>query len=333
MQENKAADRVVWRQTTWEPGKQNMKPDISTVVLAMIREFVGTDQEIDTDFLWDDRMFVHTCLAFSGQHPKHPVAEETYHALFTLATYVDQSRWDYLGGYAYDREFVRKQFEPLTYRRWYEVSGNLYGFTRFSAVFFGFDGFFHKIVTRHIFTMYLRMSVIALFYRSSLLHYGYRVVHIKQPDSPNAKDKAIDGYRRELQSVQWELTRFTNRYWFSELSAQDQGIELFNLQTAALDLQKQYNRVKNDIEQAHQALETKASFALSKLSFWVGIYALWFSIVFLIAGFFGIDMAAPIDIPGKGNPVVSWVVVYLVVAAIVGAIILIIKMGLRIWRR
>jgi hypothetical protein len=291
------AKKVVWRQITWEPSDDlKDKAEISAVILAMIREFVGPDEEPDTDFLWDDRMFVHTNLVFSGGHPKHAVAEDNYHALFTLATFVDKpdSGYDHLGGYAYDREFVKKQTEQLTYRRWYEVSGNLYSFTRFSAVFFAFGKFSHETLSTHIQTLYLRMSVIALFYRASLLYYGYRVGQLKQPESYKVADRTIRSYQEELREIRWELTRFTNKYWFTELSSQDQPIEQFNIQTRAMGLENQYKRVKDDIERANELLETRASYHISRLSVVVAIAALWLTIVFLITAFFSLGFDVPI---------------------------------------
>jgi len=284
--EGKIANKVVWYRSqpvVWEPkDAEGAQQDISKVVTAIIGEFVGPGEDIDRDSLWDDRMFVHTCLAFSGSPPKHAPSEEIYHAFFTVATYVDKSGFDYLSGYPCDREFVKSLIEKSTYRRWYEVSGNLYSFTRYSAVFFGFEKFFHETVVGHVSTMYLRMSIIALFYRASLLYYGYRVAQIAQPESHKATDEAINAYQEELREIHWELTRFTNRYWFNELSSQDQPIEQFNLQTRAMDLKEQYARVKGDIERAYEALEMRSSYDLGRKSFWAAIAALIFTMLFLI---------------------------------------------------
>ena len=284
--ECKIADRIIWHYNNDQKEskarfREEVEQDISDIIEAMIAKFVGPGKEIDKGFLHDDRMFVHTCFAFSGSGPQYTKAEDTYHALFTRATYVDKPGSDYIGGYAYDREFIKKLSEPFTYRRWYEENGDLFGFSRFSAVYFGFGEFFHNPISGHVNTMYLRMSIIALFYRASLLYYGYKVSAIEQPGSPRDSDTGISKYRDELLNIHWELTKFTNRYWFDELSSQDQPIELFDMQAEAMELKQQYNRVKADIDRAYGVMESKASYRLGRLSFYFAIVGLVVSIIFL----------------------------------------------------
>ena len=299
--EEKVPQSVIWH----KPGNNKViafKPkfrksitkegSFSSVVKEMIAAFANTNSaEIDFGFVYDDRMFVHTCLAFAGDKPSNKIAEERYHALFTTATYVDQIKGEHesQNDYCYDESFVKKVIEPLTYSRWYGPYGNLYGFSRFSAVFLGFGKDFHGFVTKHISSMYLRQSIMALFYRSSLLYYNHLMVNIQYPLS-HKNEEEVNKCLKIVRDIHWKLTLFSNTYWYKELTAQDQGIELFNLQTKAMDLNTEYDQVKQKIDRAYSILETNIQSTLDKISLWAGIIGLSFAIITILGTFAGLSL-------------------------------------------
>lgn len=304
---------------------------LSNVVGEIVwRFFLSDAKRTPLEPLLDDRMFVHTCLALAGPKPAHRVGEQRYHAAFSLATCVDRfdDAWESQSGYAYDRNFVRELLQPLTYTRWYGVDSNLYGFTRFSAIYMAFDGYFHKTISKHVRTMYLRMSVVVLFYRASVVYYAHRTAQLPNPPTFNLMQKRVEEVHREVHDIHREMVCFANRHWFRELTYQDQGIEIFNLQRKAMDIEQEYEKARNDIERTYQFLDMQYQFLdmqyqsrFSKISEFVGIVALAFAIVAVVIGIFNMGFSTEIPIVGKvlGSETVLWgVITFIVLAIIVG---------------
>lgn len=297
----------VTSQLSYSHIEQGQKRELSGVVKAMIGEFLGWEAKVDYEAIPDDRMFVHTCIALAGLPPKGQVGEERYRAMVSLATCVDQVEdgFNHLGGYAYDPEFVNNLL--LTYRRWYGVSGNLYGFTRYSAVYLAFGNFFHETVSNHVRTMYLRMSVIAVFYRNSLLEYSRELAKIPQPRSHTTPGREIENYSEKLRHASWNLIRFSNIFWFRELSAQDQPIELFNLQSKAMELDQEYANVKGKIDRAFELVQMGLQSDFGLLSRRLGRIALIFAIISFITGYFSLNFSF-IDANIAGSSWAFWTV-------------------------
>ena len=87
----------------------------------------------------------------------------------------------------------------------------------------------------------------------SLLRYKHRLSEIADDlVSENEISKALRNYdfRQKVESLSAEFMRFTTLYWFSEVSNQVQGIELFNMYRKQLNLQGLFNDVQRDIDSA-----------------------------------------------------------------------------------
>jgi hypothetical protein len=168
-------EKICWGQCSWKPQySTDINTRYSTVIRGMIEQFAG-NSPIDLHFIYDDRMFVHSCITYSGDFPKDTPTRKRYFALFSLAHYVDKVESAGADGFMYDQSFVKEMAAMNTYRRFYDNYGNLFGFTRYSAIYTGFGSFFHKEVTKHVNSMYFDLSLMALFYRFSLLFYQYRL--------------------------------------------------------------------------------------------------------------------------------------------------------------
>ncbi len=273
-------------------GSGDLNKTLSPIIQAMIEEFMPVDKEIpiDVDAIADDRMFTHTCFALAGDKPEGETAAERYQALFSNMLYVDtfDSTMDTESGYCYDRNFTKRLVEEVTDRRWYGPYGNLYGFSRFSAVYMGTGEFFQNVVCqRHVDTMYLRMSLMALFYRASLLHYNHLMADMDYPNLPR-DSHSIPACLEEANRTHWELTVFSNKYWHREVTTQDQGIELFNLQSKAMDLDSEYNLAKQKIDRIYDSLNARLQQETNMTGFWVAVGGVLFSLAFILGSYAGL---------------------------------------------
>lgn len=275
-------------------------PRISPVIIKMLGRFFPENQDLKEkiEVIIDDRMFTHTCISLAGDKPSNKYGIERYNAAFSMAVYVDRFS-DVIstsqGGYVYDKEFTVNLLKGQTNTRWYGIGGNLYGFTRYSSVYMAFGPFFHQAVSMHVRKMYLRLSIFALFYRTSLLHYSRRMAEVIQPEFPFKNKKEMREYTRTIQEIVGDFLRFANKHWFREITAQDQGIELFNLQCKEMDIEKEYKNIRSDVERTHQFLDMKYQTDFSKLSSAISWLALSFAGITIISGFFGMNFSQIVD--------------------------------------
>ena len=139
----------------------------------------------------------------------------------------------------------KELLDKSIYKRWIDW-GTIYGFSRYSSVIISDS---RKdaapFIQVHFETMYYQIALLLFFYRGSLLSFFHRAVKIAEKIE---KSKPI----KELQRLQEDFILFENKYWFKEVTAQDQGIEIFDL----WEKQMRNNLLLNDVKQGIQDLYT-----------------------------------------------------------------------------
>jgi hypothetical protein len=144
---------------------------------------------------------------------------------------------------------LHKQFiEKATYKRWNNY-GTFYGITRYSFMVLSNRGYFgEEILLNHVKTMYFQMLSLLLVQRASILRFSDEITAISDvrgEDSPSVENISIL-YKNYL--------RFVNKLYFKEVTAQDQGIELYD---KAIDILN----IKRDIEDLRQEIGSLNSYA------------------------------------------------------------------------
>ncbi|EDN71418.1 membrane protein [Beggiatoa sp. PS] len=238
--------------------------DISPIVLFLLKRFFSNADENQLEkrlqHLPDDRMIASPAYGLAGQ----PLKQADIKRLFSLALYVDRDSdtFDNLDGYAYDPEFVDKLLKRDSLGRWMGL-GNYSGYCGYANAYMGFGGFFNKVIApSHVPYLYGRMLILTLFYQMALRHYNRRINHA-------TKQLSEDGKTIEFQRLRREFIRFTNSYWFREVSGQVQGIEIFDLQTKALGLEAEYSLIKDEMERADEYSNALRSEKLNTRILWL----------------------------------------------------------------
>lgn len=150
-----------------------------------------------------------------------------------------------------DTVFRRELLHKHQYQRWQSYTHGdspqhqsvRYGFSRYSGVVMGLEGwFFDNLVFEHFTTMYYDVALILLFHRTALIRLS--------DDLTRVDTETIDLAERrdKVRQLRVQVLRFTNRYWFGEITNQDQGIEMFDCWKNAL-------RNKDLFEEAHTELQ------------------------------------------------------------------------------
>ncbi len=147
-----------------------------------------------------------------------------------------------------DREMHKDLINKATYKRWNNY-GTFYGITRYSFVCLSNNSNYTRNILPlpHIKTMYFQMVSLLLVQRASLLRFSDEITAISDiRDNKPSAEKISILYKNYL--------RFVNKLYFKEITAQDQGIELYD---KALDILN----IKRDVEDLRQEIGTLNSYA------------------------------------------------------------------------
>jgi hypothetical protein len=160
--------------------------------------------------------------------------------------------------------------EKATNARWNEF-GSFYGVTDYSFVMLtaelshlrrkGIDAAF---LVNHLQTIYYKMSELTLVQRATVQKFSDEAADISQLEIQGKQlpDKVAELHRRYI--------RFVNRIYFREVTAQVQGIELYDKLHEQCRLREQVESLKQEIDELHtyvdQAQEMKRNNRLEQLT-------------------------------------------------------------------
>lgn len=148
-----------------------------------------------------------------------------------------------------DDEMHKELIKKSTYKRWNNY-GTFFGITRYSFVCLSTNSDFTKntLPLPHMKTMYFQMVTLLLVQRASLLRFSDEITSISDvrgKETPSTEN---------IQSLFKNYLRFVNKLYFKEVTAQDQGIELYD---KAIDILN----IKRDVEDLRQEIGTLNNYA------------------------------------------------------------------------
>lgn len=238
--------------------KIHAKPgqDFSPVIVELLKAFARQPEKVkgileNYEEFYDDRMFVSVAYGIAGDK----LPDDSLQRINTLVSHVDrQQEADYgtnsMNGYVYTADVILEKTKNSALSLW-EGLGGYYSYTDFSNSYLSTGWAFRTyIALEHIPYIYDRMLTQALFYQASLRYYDQQICEktneIKNPQGI----KAISKQRGEF-------VRFTNQYWFHNVTTQMQGKEIFDLQQKALGLQQHYAILKDELERTDEYMQTE----------------------------------------------------------------------------
>lgn len=164
-----------------------------------------------------------------------------------------------------DANFRHQLLEKHEYRRWqsYVHDGTSqsvrFGFSRYSGVVMGLESetdptkskdFFKDDIFQHFTTMYYDMALILLFHRTALLSLSNALSKV-------VEEKSREEWQAEVRELRQHALEFTNRYWFGEITNQDQGIEMFDCWRNALRTQELFDEVHRELQEYDDDLRNR----------------------------------------------------------------------------
>lgn len=172
-----------------------------------------------------------------------------------------------------------------TYPRWQKY-GKLYGITRHSLMVISENNQFDRtIFMAHFRTIYVRIVELVLLQRSSVLKFSDEVTRLS---TLSKKDTQI--LADEIDKFYQAYIRFINQVYFREITAQDQGIELYDMLHNNLRMKEQVKDLDDEISELHNyatMLDDKMQNSNLNLLTLMGSL---FLVPSFIVGFFGMNL-------------------------------------------
>ncbi len=265
----------------------------------------------------DDRMF---CICWVGNNKlsQELTAKATESEKYSFETSEQWYKFIFL-----DSTLLTCQSDPMlsklinnhTYRRW-EKCNNLCGITRYSFMNITDEKDFSITVLKNNLTnIYSKMISLLLAQRASILTFAERAAQISLKEGHTHSPCLA----KDIAELNIEFTQFQTNLCFDEVTAQEQGIEQYEMAKTSMRIEKQLFEVKEQIANldtvANLYLERKRNSKLEKLNILAGIF-LPISIAISI---WGMGFSFIKDILSSSN---HWISAGLLVFSILAAILL-----------
>jgi len=227
------------------------------------------------------------------------------------------SQADEAGFATYAEPFHREELEKARYLRWWDLAEDskkkhayLAGPMTFCNVI-GFESFRIRGTWRR---QWFQLYLLAVFQRSKLLTMQDRVARLTaELHHRTIKDADADA---EVEAIQREFAFFSSRAWFTEVSPQIQGQELYELVKRQMSLDRLHRDVMED-----KSLLTNWHLAHSerRLNLWWGMANHWFIPLGLAWSFLGMNVVVePLKCWLPDGPEWQWLLLLMISLLFVG---------------
>jgi len=225
--------------------KENLKNDLE--LPCFIENLIGKSFE-KIQYVIDDRMFV------LSQYHNDVLIEKMklYNAEKNEYCYENNDEWyQYLfidgnGKNCQSKHMTKKLIHETTYDRWIEL-GTIFGVTRYSFVALTGSWFGENRLLPHMQTMYFQMFSLLLAYRATIIKFADEIQDVTQGVPDNISTGTSTLYKRYLD--------FLNQLYFKEITAQDQGIELYEKAVKIMKIEVYLKDLDNEISELHEYVE------------------------------------------------------------------------------
>lgn len=217
----------------------------------------------------DDRMFV-VALVIDKNQTEEFLGEKTEQGEYAYEKNIDlaKSLYEFVfidpdGVCSCQNKKMREELlKKHIYKRWFDKK-SIYGIAAQSLVML-FDGDFAPLIDSFL-TIYVRMACLCLAQRASLMLFQKeaadisRLIHEKE-------NKIRMSAVTSLMDLQERFSAFESQICFAEISAQEQGIELYSMFTESFFIEKELKNVKSQIDGLHDATDTYLDFGFNKIA-------------------------------------------------------------------
>jgi hypothetical protein len=210
-------------------------------IKAMLEEAYGKNYEDKVEPILDDRMYT-LCHLMDDTLSRR--LKKSYENDGDWYRYIFVDGGDLT---CQNEKMLRDLIAKSTYDRW-SGYGTLFGITRYSLMLLTADDWFGRnFLNRHMRTIYYQMATLLLAYRAMILNFSDRVTEAKKDEEAEKKKKK----KKKIRDLFDDYLEFENRIYFKEVTAQEQGIEMFDMARKWMRLDTHLADLDHDIEQLH----------------------------------------------------------------------------------
>lgn len=217
----------------------------SKVISGLLSDF---EEHIRYEIVIDDRMFVMawyknaTCLSWAkndlDNSKGNKVAKNEGKNYWYRYLFVDNE-----SATCQNPHMRLNLLKNHSYLRWTDCD-SLYGVTRYSFVYLTNAGV-PDFLLDYFETIYARMVELVLMQRATVLKFSERINLIANESDTLEK-------RKEINSLCDDYIKFKNQFYFKEVTAQDQGIEMYDMLQKSLRLEEMVKDLDEDIQELYQ---------------------------------------------------------------------------------
>jgi len=236
----------------------------------------------------DDRMFVLCWYANNDLIQSLQTEQNSHHSVYAYETSEEWYKYIFIDGKypsCQHKTMLHEIITKCTYERWLN-DGTLYGITRYSLSCLTNQGGI-SFVQPHMNTMYYQFVIILLAQRASILKFSSEVSAISGKIKMNQSTTDIF---EAVKALDKNVLHFVNRIWFTEVTPQEQGIEMYKLAHQNMELPEQVRDLKAEIKELYDfvSLETERKSAAAVNS--ITILGALFIPLTIITGLWGMNM-------------------------------------------
>ena len=267
-------------------------PPLSSTLTALLYFADYSSEEFEPVF--DARMVVYSYLEVDKSSVPEDFADsEAYQVLIGRFLFVDRDG----STHRYSPQFVRRALENQLYTRWAN-EGTYYGFTSYSCVAITLidhdsnpsDDRRRNIVHKMFDTRYYLMSLVALFYRATLLDFAERTALVSKRLYLDQWDGELDiEDLRIADGLEAEFLHFSNHWYFTEVANRDEGIEHFDMQCREYRTHSMFEEVAAELDRLNASLHNYYQFRNTEAVNRLGMLSMILGVGAVITGFFGMN--------------------------------------------
>jgi hypothetical protein len=173
------------------------------------------------------------------------------------------------------RHMSNSLIEKASYDRWVEY-GTLFGISRYSFVALTGGKYGRETLLPHMQTMYFQMFTLLLSYRASVIKFSKDVA-----SATENTDETENLYKKYL--------NFMNKLFFREITAQEQGIELYNKAMDSMQIEKNIKDLDSEIAELFHYTDMKKQSMINDHMAKLSGLGVPLMMAGLIAGIFGMN--------------------------------------------
>lgn len=267
----------------------------------------------------DDRMFV---LSWYGNNDFAAELKE-FNETVQEYNYLENDNWykylfvDTNDKTVQNRLMQKELVKDATYARWIEY-GTLYGVSHYSFVCVSDNSEFTRetLPLPHMKSMYYQMMHLILAQRASILRFSQEVASITIKDFESKISKKIES----AQEVYENYIRFMNKLYARNITAQEQGVELYKMVQKVMNLEQEVKELNLEIQELHNYIEMKQEKQRNERLEQISVLGALFLPPTLLAGLFGMNI---IEFEQHSLAFTFWAIFLMFASSVVGYLLMI----------